>query len=533
MNMNAHIFEQPLTEFPDIPPEFGQDGGKFNYFYDQVADELDDDLVKRLKAQLDSLLIFAGLFAGVNSAFLALTLPMMSADPADDTNALLLQLVKGGNSSITSAADLPSANFTPAPTMYPVNLLFAASLTFALMSSFLAALGQQWLVYYRKRSGGGPDHQRREQLKRQLGAERWRLELVLDDILPALLQIGLVIFSISFVIYLRTISHSMSIVIAGIVGTGLIFTFGAAICTTWDRMCPYQSPLSHLLCWMVDQAKPFFSVAAALIVWLLPLPRGCIFRAVKILSEPGSDLTGLYNPFTWKDNYSSRWRLANAAASLALSRVGRHEETAANLTAASIKKVILTSESPNALIHASANLCAIRNKEALKALNEDEEILNRLYDLIEADGHKWSPATQRDARDSNTPTKDRTLLRQLKSRYVESLMLMPTLDKQAQLAAYSIAPYSDLWDLLADALFGIRKLAAQEPGHRENHITLRLFGLLLIKAQQWSLESRFIQEYKEFEEWANEGGCAKTPGRLNRDPDISWCDYHDILSYHS
>ncbi|KAG8900333.1 hypothetical protein FRC00_013441 [Tulasnella sp. 408] len=145
MNTKAYAFEQPITERPEIPARFGEDGGKFYYYYDQLADELDEDLTKRLKSQLDSLLIFAGLFAGVNSAFLALTLPMMSADPVDDTNALLLQLVKGGNATINSEADLPSATFTPPPAIYPVNILFAVSLTCALMSSFLAVLGQQWL----------------------------------------------------------------------------------------------------------------------------------------------------------------------------------------------------------------------------------------------------------------------------------------------------------------------------------------------------------------------------------------------------
>ncbi|KIO27353.1 hypothetical protein M407DRAFT_23395, partial [Tulasnella calospora MUT 4182] len=191
MNTTTNIFEQPITERPEIPARFGEDGGKFYHYYNQLADELDEDLTKRLKSQLDSLLIFAGLFAGVNAGSLALTLPMMSADPADDTNALLLQLVKGGNATFNSEADLPSATFSPPPAIYPVNMLFAVSLACALMSSFLAVLGQQWLVYYRKRSGGGAEHQRKEQLRRQLGAQRWRLELVLDDILPGLLQVGL------------------------------------------------------------------------------------------------------------------------------------------------------------------------------------------------------------------------------------------------------------------------------------------------------------------------------------------------------
>ncbi|KIO18415.1 hypothetical protein M407DRAFT_246487 [Tulasnella calospora MUT 4182] len=84
-------FPEKLTTLPDIPKEFGDDGGHFYRYYDELADEIDEDLVRSLKAQLDGILIFAGLFAGVNSAFLALTLPQMTADPADDSNALLLQ----------------------------------------------------------------------------------------------------------------------------------------------------------------------------------------------------------------------------------------------------------------------------------------------------------------------------------------------------------------------------------------------------------------------------------------------------------
>ncbi|KIO21806.1 hypothetical protein M407DRAFT_79942, partial [Tulasnella calospora MUT 4182] len=142
--MNIPQLEPKLTSIPEIPKAFGEDGGHFYRYYDALADELDEDMVKSLKSQLDGILIFAGLFAGVNSAFLALTLPDMKADPADDTNALLLQLVIGGNSSIRSGDDLPSATFTPSPDIFPVNVLFSLSLTLAIISSFLAVLGQQW-----------------------------------------------------------------------------------------------------------------------------------------------------------------------------------------------------------------------------------------------------------------------------------------------------------------------------------------------------------------------------------------------------
>ncbi|KAG9040405.1 hypothetical protein FS837_000684, partial [Tulasnella sp. UAMH 9824] len=158
-----------LFEVPVPPQEFGQDGGKFYHYYDTLADEIDDNMVAGLKEQLDGLLIFAGLFAGVNSAFLALTLPLMSPDPADDTNALLrdnnailLNIMLGRNDSLPSTNALPSETFSPTGKILTVNVLFSVSLTFALVSSFMAVLGRQWLVYYRKRTGGGPERQSRK-----------------------------------------------------------------------------------------------------------------------------------------------------------------------------------------------------------------------------------------------------------------------------------------------------------------------------------------------------------------------------------
>lgn len=51
----------PVSLSYDIPKAVGQDGGKFMYQYDKLADELDDDLVKSLKEQLDGILIFVRL----------------------------------------------------------------------------------------------------------------------------------------------------------------------------------------------------------------------------------------------------------------------------------------------------------------------------------------------------------------------------------------------------------------------------------------------------------------------------------------
>ncbi|KAG9011977.1 hypothetical protein FRB90_006883, partial [Tulasnella sp. 427] len=145
----------PIFEIPEPPERFGEDGGKFYRCYDNLAEELDDDMTKGLKEQLDGMLIFAGLFAGVNTAFLALTIPLLSPDSTDDTNALitqnnviLMQLVMGTNDSLPTTPTLPSTSFSPSSDIFAINALFSLSLAFAVISSFLAVLGRQWLVYY-------------------------------------------------------------------------------------------------------------------------------------------------------------------------------------------------------------------------------------------------------------------------------------------------------------------------------------------------------------------------------------------------
>ncbi|KAG8957152.1 hypothetical protein FRC00_004409 [Tulasnella sp. 408] len=318
----------PLFEIPDPPEEFGQDGGKFYRCYDALANELDDDMVTGLKEQLDGMLIFAGLFAGVNTAFLALTIPLLSPDPADDTNALLsqnnailIQLLAGRNDSVPASPPLPSKSFSPSPDIFIINALFALSLAIAIISSFLAVLGRQWLVYYRKRSGGGPDYQRWEELKRFLGAERWRLQAILDDVLPSLLQIGLVIFCVSLILYLRHLNHTISLIVAIPMYVGLAFFIGSALCTVWDKFCPFHSPLSHMLASAVTYQR-----------WLHSL--------IHVRKEEGSD----------------------------------------SLQIITLKRAICTSDDPATLLYATSNIMGITKVSQMKQLWGDEAFRDRFLE---------------------------------------------------------------------------------------------------------------------------------------------------------
>ncbi|KIO24598.1 hypothetical protein M407DRAFT_26025 [Tulasnella calospora MUT 4182] len=333
----------PVFLIPDPPHEFGQDGGKFYRCYDALAEEIDEDMAKGSKEQLDGILIFAGLFAGVNTAFLALTIPLLSADPADDTNALLaqnnallMQLVAGRNDTLSMNSILPSASFSPSHDILTINALFSLSLSFAIISSFLAVLGRQWLVGYRKRSGGGPDRQRWEQLQRFLGVEHWRLKPILDDVLPSLLQIGLIIFCASLILYLHHLSPTISLIVGIPLCVGLAFFVGSALCTTRDRFCPFRSPLSNLLLWSARSLSSMLGGTSA--------------RLVKSVDHISSDSLS--------------------------------EESRKLLQATALQRVICTSDDPTALLCAMANTLSIRSPAVMERLWNEPAFQGRFCELF-------------------------------------------------------------------------------------------------------------------------------------------------------
>lgn len=321
----------------------------------------------------------------------------MSADPADDTNALLaqnnallLQLVSGRNDTASLNSTLPSASFSPSGAILSVNVLFALSLAFAIISSFLAVLGRQWLVYYRKRGGGGPDRQRWEQLKRFLGAERWGLELILDDILPSLLQAGLIIFCVSFLIYLNTLNSTLHKVVSMPLYAGLAFFVGSALCMLWDRFCPFHSPLSHLLHCISFSASRIFRVIMPLKRHLTSLIKGRTLSSEGFGEPPSprSRQAALANRvFGWLKPIGHRFiqpfSVIKATAKKLLSHVQltRQEEKMRSLQVIAIQRTICTSEDPATLLHATANILSITDLDQLNQLWGDELFRERFLEL--------------------------------------------------------------------------------------------------------------------------------------------------------
>ncbi|KAG8909724.1 hypothetical protein FRC01_006757 [Tulasnella sp. 417] len=399
MNTTFNPHNPAGFEVPVPPEHFGQDGGKFYRYYDALAQEIDENMVTGLKEQLDALLIFAGLFAGINTAFLVLTLPLLRPDPADDTNALLkqnneilLKLASGRNDSLPSIITLPSEEFVPAPYIVFVNGFFGFSLTTALLSALLAVFGRQSLVYYRKRRGDGPDSQRWEQLKRFLGAERWNLETNLEETPNTLLQLGVVTFLIAFMVYLGNlnpvVTYYAGFAISGLLAAWTILSFFGLR----DEFCPYHPPLAGYIEGVVYTIGPYVVIS---LVAVIVLPVSIALWAWQVLDRIARTLQycWVHGPHSldllWKGiefqlyGYKRILGYYHDPIRYWFSNVNKGEDEGTLQTIA-INRTICTSNDAQAQAYAVSNILAIQDGVLLGRLAAQPNFANRISSLSEA-----------------------------------------------------------------------------------------------------------------------------------------------------
>ncbi|OAX39724.1 hypothetical protein K503DRAFT_689012, partial [Rhizopogon vinicolor AM-OR11-026] len=131
-----------VLQTSNIVEERGNDvPSKFWATYKKISSEYDDDMLERCNGNLDSLLIFAGLFSAVNTTFII----AMQPDPVDTTNTLLVQLTLVtlyGSSAPQPLILSPSTDYSSSD--FWIQVLAYASLAFSLLAAFGSVMGKQW-----------------------------------------------------------------------------------------------------------------------------------------------------------------------------------------------------------------------------------------------------------------------------------------------------------------------------------------------------------------------------------------------------
>ncbi|KAG8853641.1 hypothetical protein FRB96_008058 [Tulasnella sp. 330] len=233
------------NDLPETSEVFG-DKGDFWFKYDSLADETDKVVLERLRENIDVLLIFAGLFSTVNTAFIVLTLASLSAPPSYQTNALLMLVVMNTNSSTLTPNDL-HPSFSPSTAAVRQNCMFFASLCSSILAAAGAVLAKQWLQSY-ERTGQTGTRQKQAMLRtvKWVGAETWYLRLVVEA-LPTLLLISLALFFAALCDLLWFTSKPVAIVVIVFTGIGAVFYGFTVIAAAINMFCPYQTAVSRVI----------------------------------------------------------------------------------------------------------------------------------------------------------------------------------------------------------------------------------------------------------------------------------------------
>ncbi|KAF8601845.1 hypothetical protein BDV93DRAFT_393317, partial [Ceratobasidium sp. AG-I] len=188
--------------------ELAPDATIWQLYYDE-AKEHDEELVKAQNDNLDMMLLFAALFSAILSAFLIESKNMVQQDPAGVSIALLLsiaqsqQRIEQGNPQLVSAP-IVLPDFVVSLSARWINGLWFFALALSLSAALIAMLAKEWLMAFttsRPRSAHAFAllHQ-----ARLVGLNQWHA-LHIIDLLPSMLHLALLLFSLGLVLYLWTL----------------------------------------------------------------------------------------------------------------------------------------------------------------------------------------------------------------------------------------------------------------------------------------------------------------------------------------
>ncbi|KAF7348681.1 hypothetical protein MVEN_01386900 [Mycena venus] len=188
--------------------------------YKTLADEHDEEFQRKYSTDLDTALIFAGLFSAVDSAFII---------------QIQQEIHPRG---------------TPLVVLIAQNLLYI-SLFSTLLAALLAVLGKQWLMYYQAAGEHGTIEARGLERQRKFdGLRRWKFDAVMQ-VFPLLLQIGLFLFSAALSTYLWRTHVSLAITVLSLTSVGFISYMALLISAIAAPDSPFQTPLAPLIAQLI------------------------------------------------------------------------------------------------------------------------------------------------------------------------------------------------------------------------------------------------------------------------------------------
>ncbi|KEP47895.1 putative transmembrane protein [Rhizoctonia solani 123E] len=242
------VFDQMASD--RLGEELAHDAAIWNIYLDEAQDQ-DRELVDGRQRSLDTLLLFAALFSAILTAFLIESKDMLQQDPADVSAALLLIIAQSQQrmelglptpEESTMAVAMP--DFTPPLSARWINGIWFMSLGLSLAAALIAMLGKEWLITFqssRPRSTRRLAFIRQSRLK---GLEDWGA-LHIIALLPTLLHVSLLLFSVGLVLYLWALDVAVAAVLSAVIGVTVAFYLVTGILGAVYEFCPFVTEVSE------------------------------------------------------------------------------------------------------------------------------------------------------------------------------------------------------------------------------------------------------------------------------------------------
>ncbi|KAF5379097.1 hypothetical protein D9615_005895 [Tricholomella constricta] len=246
MASNNAPHEKDLADDPR--PEVLGNSAKIWKEYISDATKEDQGLAQNYKGDMDSILIFAGLFSSCLTTFVIESYKSLQPDPGDTTVQLLAQISQQLANGSQSAFSEP-APFIPPTSAVICNLLWFLSLGFSLASALAATLVQQWARNYVQMAESQPRTADRARVRAYLyrGLQRFKMRTVVDAI-PMLLHISLFLFFAGLVHFLFPVNLLIGYLSLTIFAISFILYMGCTFLPLVYTDCPYHTPASTW-CW--------------------------------------------------------------------------------------------------------------------------------------------------------------------------------------------------------------------------------------------------------------------------------------------
>ncbi|KAL1945548.1 hypothetical protein VTO73DRAFT_2399 [Trametes versicolor] len=288
-----------------------------------------DEMVKRWKEEIDTYLVFAGLFSAVLTTFNVQSYLLLQPAAPDPSIAVLQQIssqlasfsihppfVNSTQPSSTTRANSSTAPPVPRWAVW-LNTLWFSGLILSLASASVGIMTKQWLNEYSSGVSGTSRHIARVRLHRLNNMRRWHVEDVINTI-PVLLQLALALFLAGLLILLWGLHDTVAAIASTLVGLLGVFIVVTTISPLFDQNCSFLTPQIRTL-HSLWQPKCF-------VFWLYARTTQC---ATWVYARTSQCATWLYDRTSqcaaWLECWPSVWLIAVMVTGEIMAAAGRLE----------------------------------------------------------------------------------------------------------------------------------------------------------------------------------------------------------------